>query len=478
MRSRTLLVVAMLTLVVAATLMVACGGDGGRQSGSAEPAFVNVSLSDPPTCASPAGPYSHVYVTIADVQIHQSSTANANDAGWVSLTPALKSAPKQVDLLGLGGSGCLLAQLGSNTQIQAGTYQQIRVYLAADSVNVPGNQCAQGNNCVVYNGQTYKLNLSSETQTGIKIPAGQIAGGQFVINPGEVRGLNIDFDACASIVTQGAGGFRLKPVLHAGEVSLSATSITGTIVDSGTQEPLLGVKAIVSLQQKDASGVDRVVMQTTPDATGNFIFCPVPAGTYDVVSVAVGVAGASANVAYAPTVTTGVQPGNALGKVPLIAQTGANTQQASITGAVSTTNNNTGAAADVTVSALQTISVNGSNVLFVVPLAQQQSSSVTVTTEAGAACAAGTNCASYTLAVPAMQPNVGAFAAAGTTYTQSTATPVTYTVDALAYAPNSGATPMCNPSEVKVATLQGGGVLAVAPGVTVSATEASFTGCQ
>ena len=39
---------------------------------------------------------------------------------------------------------------------------------------------------------------------------------------GQTKDLNIDFNACASIVQQGNGQFRLKPVLHAGEVSLDS----------------------------------------------------------------------------------------------------------------------------------------------------------------------------------------------------------------------------------------------------------------
>jgi hypothetical protein len=49
---------------------------------------------------------------------------------------------------------------------------------------------------------------------------------------GQTEDLDIDFDACASIVVEGNGQYRLKPVLHAGEVSVTSSSINGTIVDS------------------------------------------------------------------------------------------------------------------------------------------------------------------------------------------------------------------------------------------------------
>src|SRR5512135_160169 len=59
-------------------------------SSSSKPGTVNVSLSDPPTCMAPQGPYLHVYVTVNDVQINQSANASNGDAGWLDLTPGLQ----------------------------------------------------------------------------------------------------------------------------------------------------------------------------------------------------------------------------------------------------------------------------------------------------------------------------------------------------------------------------------------------------
>src|SRR5437868_2142302 len=81
-----------------------------------------------------------------------------------------------------------------------------------------------------------------------------------------------------------------------------------------------GGKAIVALEQKDTNGVDRLIMQATPDSSGAFNFCPVPAGTYDVVAVAI----SGTNVAYAASITTGVQAGTAIGNIPMTAGTGLN----------------------------------------------------------------------------------------------------------------------------------------------------------
>ena len=50
---------------------------------------------------------------------------------------------------------------------------------------------------------------------------------------GQTKDLDIDFSTCESIVAQGNGQYRRKPVLHAGEVSTTSTSINGKILDIG-----------------------------------------------------------------------------------------------------------------------------------------------------------------------------------------------------------------------------------------------------
>jgi hypothetical protein len=439
-------------------------------------------LGDPPTCSSSTGGiYSHVYVTISDVKIHQSSSAGPNDSGWVDLTPTLASAPQQVDLLALGGNNCFLATLGSTTEIPAGTYQQIRIILAPNSATVANNQCGNSANCVVANGgQPVAMNLSSESQTGIKIPSGQLAGGNFTIAAGEVRDLVIDFDACSSLVVQGNGQVRLKPVLHAGEVSTVGSSITGQLVDSATNAAIAGtVKSIVALEAPDANGVNRMVMQIAPDANGNFVFCPVPTGTFNLIAVTQSTNGGT-TTAYSATILTGVQAGNAVGKIPMHAQVTPNTQQGMITGTVSTAGASAGIAEDITISALQTLLIGSSNTQFTVPLAQQQSSTLSVTTASGSSCSPNTDCTTYTIALPASLPYVGAFSTS-ISYAQATGSgsAIPYTVDAMSVTPGSSSTATCSPSELTTSVQQDGTTaLAVTSGTTVTAKTLAFTGCQ
>ena len=475
MKSRYAWLASLLALTVAASVMLIACGTSGTVTQPTQPGFINTSISDPPTCASSTGgDFTSIFVTIKDVQIHASSTAGANDPGWVDLTPNLASAPQQVDLLGIADNKCFLASLGSHTELQPGTYQQIRVILSTTAVT--GDQCNGAANCVklAADGSIHALQLSSEAQTGIKIPGPSIAGGGITIASGETKDLNIDFDGCASIVVmQGNNQYRLKPVLHAGIVSTTSVSINGKLVDQATGQPIVGGTAIVALEQ-NINGVERVVRQTIVDPTdGTFVFCPVDSGqTYDVVAVAID----GANVAYAATITTGVQAGNTLGNVPMYATTGASAAPASITGVVTSTGSSGGTVVDLTVSALQQVTLNSSNINFTIPLAGQAPPGATATLSTAPSggslvCPAGTDCAQYTLAVPAVNPTLGIFATGGTTYTPGATGAVNYTVEAQAFNPASAGATFCT-SPVQTTTV------AVTAGQSVTAAALNFTGCQ
>src|SRR6266550_75719 len=96
---RSISFLALPVFAAAAAFLVSCGSSSNS---SMQMATVRVSLSDPATCAAPQGPYSHIYVAVTDVRIHQSSNAGDGDTGWVDLVPGLASNPVQVDLLGAG----------------------------------------------------------------------------------------------------------------------------------------------------------------------------------------------------------------------------------------------------------------------------------------------------------------------------------------------------------------------------------------
>jgi hypothetical protein len=486
LRSLCLIVIAGGMLVI----LSSCGGNGSTPTtaqSSVIPATagaVTISLSDPATCAAPNGSFTHVWITITKVTANISSNAGTNDSGWTTLLD-LTSSPKQIDLLSLNSTTCVLTELGSTTGLPPGNYQQIRLYLLANDASgagVSANNCGSaGFNCVGIVGRGLaELQLSGESETGIKIPAAQLAGGGLNLVAGQSADLNIDFSTCESIVQEGNGVYRLKPVLHAGEVSLNTNSISGTVVDSDTKAPV--ANAMVLVEQPDAGGIDRVVESALSASDGTFIFCPLAAGNYDVVVAAasptpvslppIGVA-----TTYNATVTFNTPTGASI-TIPLVAEskTGMSSSPAQLAGTITSA----GAQAvgvDVSVSVLQQAAPAGGSVVeFTVPAFPASVSEVE--TASSSACPTGTACATYTLYVPASNPSVGTYSSTGTTYSLPQPGNVPYTADAQAFGADGSNTPDCSPSDVNTSSNAGGGPLQAEAGTAVSVKTLVFSGCQ
>lgn len=460
-----------LPLLLTGAIVVGCS-NGTSSTTATGTANASVMLSDPSTCMAPNGPYAHVYVTVADVKANVSSTAADTDSSWIDLTPSLSGAPQQIDLLGLANNKCFLATLGATQQLQPGNYQQIRVILADNSTanTIKSNACANAANCVVLNdGSIHALQLSSESKTGIKIPSGQIANGGFNIAAGDTKDLDIDFNTCISIVEQGNGTYRLKPVLHAGEVSTMASSINGTVVDSATGKQIAG-EVTVALEQRDATGLDRVFMSTLVDANGAFVFCPLPTGIYDVVIVGQSTAGA----VYSPDIITGVSTGSSLSVVQLHALPVVSVGSATLQGLVTSQDSGNpavGTVADVQLSTLEAVSSGLTVTVPLLPSVSQSGVTLALTTANGSTCAVGTDCASYSMMVPAGAAFVGAFSASGTVLVQSSL-PASYLVEGIAFVPSSGGLSDCSTGELKST--------AITPvaGASAQVSVLAFTGCK
>lgn len=451
--------------LLAGLIAIGCGVTGTPSSGSGK---VNVMVSDPATCEAPNGPFSQVWVTITDVKASTNANAGDNDSSFVDLTPGLS--PKQINLLGIADNKCFLATLGATQEIQAGSYQQFRVMLAPNSANISGNHCTTGVNCVVMNdGSQDELQLSSEAQTGIKIPTSQIASGKFTVAAGQTKDLDIDFNTCISIVAEGNGQFRLKPVLHAGEVTATASSINGTILDKATGAAINGM-VTVSLEQKDSTGVDRIFMSTSTDSSGGFVFCPLVAGTYDMVIVAETTGG----MAYAPVVITGVSPGDTIGKIDLQGPTAAST----LTGMVTSAGSSGGVPVLVQLGFLQQISSGFSVTIPLLPNATQSGTLLSLATVAGTTtnpCPTNTDCVTYNAAMPVSPAYVGAWASSGPSLAQISA--AAYTADAIAFEASSSTTRDCSvatPAEVMSSTT----VTPLASATPVNVPALAFSSCQ
>ena len=488
-RAGTFLLAA-LTIFAVAGIIVSCSGGSSNNMVSGM-GTVNVSISDPPSCMPPNGQFTHVYVTVRSVQAHISATADDNSSGWQELAPQLATAPMQIDLFSKPQTTCILAQLGS-ASLPAGSYQQIRLLLVANAPAagdaVPSTNACAGNgfNCVVLEDTTiHELQLSSQANTGLKIPPGQIVGGPLQVTAGQSVDLNIDFNACASIVHEGNGKFRLKPTLTAGQVSANNTGISGKVVDSLSNAPIAG-DVQVAIEQPDSSGIDRIVMQATADSNGNFNFCPLPTGTFDIVVVAIG----PANLPYNATTVLNVPNGTNLGSVPLIAETGA-AGPAVFQGFVTATNGAAAGTIDVSLSALQSVPTGVATSLQVtIPLQNIPATNTTpevdstslVSVADSTTCPTGApakaNCAQYTLVVPASNASVGIFSASGFTYSVPATGDVLFTVDARAAVPLSGGAPDCTPSEQMVSKDSTSLPLKALPATTTAVAEIDFSTCM
>lgn len=466
--------VAISMLLIASAMVIACSSTSGGGTSSGTGA-VKVMVSDPATCSAPNGPFSHVWVTITDVQANTSASAGANDGGWVDLTPKLSSAPMQIDLLGQASNQCFLATLGDTTELQAGNYQQIRLMLAATAPsNITNNPCGNAANCVVLtaDGSAHTLQLASEDKTGIKIPSGQIASGAFTINAGQTEDLNVDFNTCESIVEEGNGNYLLKPVLHAGEVSTTTSSINGTVLDASTGQAVAG-NVFVSLEQPDANGVDRVVMSTQAGSDGSFVFCPLPMGTYDVVVVG---SRTSDGALYMPSIVTGVQTGSTTGNVQLNPPPSAQAavSSANLTGQVTSAGSSGAMSAVISLSVLESVNAKTYTIPQQPSTSPYFNSTQSVTTAASTStvtCPSGTDCDDYTLPVASGGAYIGAWSASGTTLAPASTTTslASYMVD--------GQSTTCTTTDAATSpatTLSGPG-----PFTSVAITQAlAFSGCQ
>ncbi|NTV95525.1 MAG: DUF4382 domain-containing protein [Thiobacillus sp.] len=257
--------VAALLAAGALSLLAGCGGGGGSSSTGT----LSLSMTD-----APSTEYSHVYVTVNSVRVHQSTDAAEGDAGW---SENILAAPVRVDLIALTNG--ILAELGQ-AALPAGHYSQMRLVLASNGASAPYA------NSVVLKGETDEIPLDtpSALQSGLKINV------DIDIAPDKVADFVLDFDAYKSVVRRGSSGhYNLKPVItgipvlsDAGQRvvgfvddTLATTSTTVSVQSGGT--------VIKATQPFTADGTAVIGNQTVNVVKGQFVLYPVPAGSYSLV---------------------------------------------------------------------------------------------------------------------------------------------------------------------------------------------------
>jgi hypothetical protein len=123
-------------------------------------------------------------------------------------------------------------------------------------------------------GSAAPLDTPSGAQSGIKL------GVDIDVAAGQTTDVVLDFNACKSVVSRGKSGqFNLKPFITV----LPSAASPGLRVTGSVAPALASSATQVSLQR---NGVP--VRATHPDADGRFVLSPVPAGTYDLVITAPG----------------------------------------------------------------------------------------------------------------------------------------------------------------------------------------------
>ena len=269
------------------------------------------------------------------------------------------------------------------------------------------------------------------------------------------------FEGCGGLLGSGSGG---------------NSTLTGTLVDSKTNRPVPG--ALVVLEQADATGAtDRIVLSTVSAADGTFGFKPSPSGTYDVVADATVTPTAGSSVTYAATVTYGIPATASLGQIPLVSVSGSST---STGGPVTLTNQISSSRTagspdpvDVTLSALQSVSP-AVGLITQITIPVFAGSTPTITTSGSiSSCPNGTDCATYSLLVPAGDFSFGNFSSSGTRYSLATQqSQVSYAVEGKAFVVNAPLSETCTPPAISSTILITNGT----PGLANP--DIAFTGCQ
>lgn len=182
------------------------------------------------------GPYDKVLIDLKSVEV----TGNGGT------TVTLNTIPGIYNLLNFSNGIDTMIATG---QLGLSSVEQIRLILGT-------------NNNVVINNIVYPLSTPSAEQSGLKLQVHQ------TLEAGVAYYVLLDFDANQSIVEEGNGKYKLKPVIRTIETAISG-AITGKILPIGTM-------ATVTVTSNG------VAYSSPVNSLGNFVIKGLAAGTYSV----------------------------------------------------------------------------------------------------------------------------------------------------------------------------------------------------
>lgn len=228
---------AALSLAAIPLFISGCGG-GDSSTGSGT---LSVNLTDAPIDEANA-----VVIEFTGVSIkRKSGTATDDTSGWTEIT---FNQPMSIDLLTLQGSNHI--SLLSEQSLPAGTYSEIRLHVNAKEDTIFDSYI------VLTNGNRFELDIPSGAQTGLKVK------GEITIPENGAAGFTIDFDVRKSIVVSGTGKYKLKPVLH-----LTEDTLTGHVSGTVAPELLTTLESNWTCSDVHADTFNAVYVFTGPSAT-------------------------------------------------------------------------------------------------------------------------------------------------------------------------------------------------------------------
>ncbi len=257
------------------------GSSGSTPTGSTAVGAVQISLTD-----APAYGYDHVWITVKDIWFNTASEAEPEQAGWFRFPLA---SPVTLDLLDLG-NGAISVPVWDGIELPEGTYQQIRVHLAATEDALAASAADAG---LTYNNEvdvtdpaaSYPLRVP-DARRGIRLE------GSFEVKKNEKLKIAVDFDAGHDVVKidhDGVTDYILKPRLASFDLD-NAGAIIGHI-DAASAANRFTAQFVIKAEQLAPGGMVHVVRRATfvaDPATGLFVLYPLLPGNYDVLIRGIG----------------------------------------------------------------------------------------------------------------------------------------------------------------------------------------------
>ena len=224
-----------LFLLVFTGLTLTSCSDDDDSAATEKDARISVRMVDAP------GEFDAVNIDVEEVRV-QTGVENDENDGWI----ALDTEAGIYNLLELTGG---VSQLLADEEIAPGYAGQIRLVLGND-------------NSIVVDGEEFPLATPSAQQSGLKLNINE------ELEPGEEYFYILDFDVEQSIVSQGNGGYTLKPVIRL-SVEDDAGMIVGKVHPSEFRSLVTATNASHSIS-------------AYTNANGEFALYGVPEGTYQI----------------------------------------------------------------------------------------------------------------------------------------------------------------------------------------------------